>query len=201
MVVFESHPTKNAPGLEASSQTKSQLQWQSWARLMERVQRGDPEAYRQLLDEIGPLLFHFVRKRVFNPELVEDIYQEVLLTFHKARHSYEPSRPLGPWLFAVARHSILTALGKNRKFTEREVPTEVLPDIAPEQNDKGLEDELFQALEALPELNRKAVDLLPWYAPWRWGSRIPEGIPDELRKHGFEVCRQVVYDPATGSVC
>ena len=54
--------------------------------------------------------------------------------------------------------------------------------------------------EGLRQL-RKAVDLLPWYAPWRWGSRIPEGIPDELRKHGFEVCRQVVYDPATGSVC
>jgi RNA polymerase sigma factor (sigma-70 family) len=152
--VLKNNPTK------ASSFSKNQLQWQSWAGLMERVQQGDQDAYRQLLDEIGPLLFHFVRRRVFNPELVQDIYQEVLLTFHKARHTYEPSRPLGPWLFAVARHSILTALGKNRKFAEREVPMEVIPDIAPEQTDKGLEDELFKALEALPELNRRAVDLL-----------------------------------------
>jgi RNA polymerase sigma factor (sigma-70 family) len=160
MGVLQSDAQKVSSGLEASALSKSQLQWQSWSRLMERVQKGDPEAYRRLLDEVGPLLFHFVRRRVFNPELVEDIYQEVLLTFHKARHTYEPSRPLGPWLFAVARHSILTSLGRNRKFAEREVPTEILPDVAPEQTDKGLEDELFKALETLPELNRKAVDLL-----------------------------------------
>ena len=104
--------------------SSNQLQWESWARLMKRVQEGDQEAYRQFLDEIGPVLFNFVRRRVFNPEMVRDVYQEVLLTLHKARHTYEPSRPLGPWLFTVARNSMLDALGRNRKFAEREVPTE-----------------------------------------------------------------------------
>ena len=138
----------------------NKLQWESWAQLMKRVQEGDQEAYRQFLDEIGPVLFNFVRRRVFNPEMVPDVYQEVLLTLHKARHTYETSRPLGPWLFTVTRNSILDALGKNRKFVEREMPMEVLPDSGELERDGTLDDHLYQALQTLPESNREAVELL-----------------------------------------
>ena len=127
---------------------------------MKRVQAGDQEAYRQFLDEIGPVLFNFVRRRVFNPEMVRDVYQEVLLTLHKARHTYEPNRPLGPWLFTVTRNSILDALGRNRKFVEREIPMEVLPDAHELERDGTLDDELQQALQSLPEANREAVEIL-----------------------------------------
>jgi RNA polymerase sigma-70 factor (ECF subfamily) len=112
------------------------------------------------LNEIGPVLFSFVRRRVFNREMVQDVYQEVLLTFHKARHSYEPGRPLGPWLFTVARNSLLDALGRNRKFAEKEVPSEVLPESSQPEQDGSLDDELTQALRTLPESNRRAVELL-----------------------------------------
>jgi RNA polymerase sigma-70 factor (ECF subfamily) len=127
---------------------------------MAKIQKGDQEAYRQFLNEIGPLLFNYVRRRVFNPEMVPDVYQEVLLTLHKARFTYEPSRPLGPWLFTVARNSILDALGKNRKFAEREVPTETLPESSAAEMDGSLGDELHQALNSLSPIHRDAVELL-----------------------------------------
>lgn len=136
------------------------LQWESWSQLMAKIQVGDQEAYRQFLNEIGPLLFNYVRRRVFNPEMVPDVYQEVLLTLHKARFTYEPSRPLGPWLFTVARNSILDALGKNRKFAEREVPTETLPESSAAEMDGSLGDELHQALNSLSPIHRDAVELL-----------------------------------------
>ena len=136
------------------------LQWESWSQLMAKIQVGDQEAYRQFLNEIGPLLFNYVRRRVFNPEMVPDVYQEVLLTLHKARFTYEPSRPLGPWLFTVARNSILDALGKNRKFAEREVPTETLPESNASEMDGSLGDELHQALNSLSPIHRDAVELL-----------------------------------------
>ena len=136
------------------------LQWESWSQLMAKIQQGDQEAYRQFLNEIGPLLFNYVRRRVFNPEMVPDVYQEVLLTLHKARFTYQPSRPLGPWLFTVARNSILDALGKNRKFAEREVPTETLPESGAAEMDGSLGDELHQALNSLSPIHRDAVELL-----------------------------------------
>jgi RNA polymerase sigma factor (sigma-70 family) len=148
------------PSFHRAKPVRDPLQWESWARLMAKAQQGDSEAYRRFLEEVGPVLYGFVRRRVFNPQLVPDVYQEVLLTLHKARHTYEPNRPLGPWLFTVARHSILDALGRNRKFVEREVPTEFLPDRAREERDESLDDGLDQALRSLPPLNRQAVELL-----------------------------------------
>jgi RNA polymerase sigma-70 factor (ECF subfamily) len=124
------------------------------------AQEGDEAAYRRFLEEIGPVLLGYVRRRVFDRELVADVYQEVLLTLHKARHTYDPSRPLGPWLFTVARNSLLDALGRNRKFVEREVPVENLPEKGGPPEETGLEDPLFKALASLPEPNRRAVELL-----------------------------------------
>ena len=146
----------------SSSKAKpwNQAQWESWTELMVKVQQGDKAAYEQLLNELGPVLLGYVRKRVFNREIVQDVYQEVLLTFHKARHSYEPSRPFGPWLFTVARNSMLDALAKNRRFVEREIAVEELPETGTVEMDGSLGDELDQALKALPPLNRQAIELL-----------------------------------------
>lgn len=151
---------KNSSQTPKSPDPWDKDQWVSWEVLMVKIQAGDPESYRQFLDEIGPVLFNFVRRRVFNQELVPDVYQEVLLTLHKARHSYEPGRPLGPWLFTVARNSMLDAMKKNRRFAEREVPTETLPEIIRENEDSSLNDEIHLALQGLPEDNRVAVELL-----------------------------------------
>src|SRR5580692_4990436 len=87
-------------------------QWTSWAFLMVRIQEGDMEAYALLLSEISPLIFNYVRKRVFNREQVEDVYQDVLLTFHKARHTYQTDKPFSPWFFTVIRNAIWAALSK-----------------------------------------------------------------------------------------
>ncbi len=153
-------PEKSGPAAKPAVDPWSQVQWDSWSVLMTKIQAGDEQAYRQFLDEIGPVLYNFVRRRVFNPELVPDIYQEVLLTLHKARHTYEPSRPLGPWLFTVARNSVLDALRKGRKFAEREVLSENLPETSRMEADGSLDDELYAALQTLPDLNRQAVELL-----------------------------------------
>jgi RNA polymerase sigma factor (sigma-70 family) len=74
------------------------------ARLMERLQEGDTDACRALLDDIGPLLTRFLRRRIAEPQEIEDVYQEVLMAVFEARHTYESSRPLEPWLFAIAHN-------------------------------------------------------------------------------------------------
>jgi RNA polymerase sigma-70 factor (ECF subfamily) len=128
---------------------------------MGQIQEGDMEAYALLLSEISPLIFNYVRKRVFNPGQVEDVYQDVLLTFHKARHTYQTDRPFSPWLFTVIRNAVWTALQKRRKVTEKELPFERLPaSFARAHEAEGLEDDLRQALNTLPEANRRAVEML-----------------------------------------
>jgi RNA polymerase sigma-70 factor, ECF subfamily len=139
----------------------SATQWQSWSQMMKRVQEGDEETYRVLLNEIGPLLYSYVRRRVFNKSMVDDVYQEVLFTLHRARHSYLTDRPFAPWLFTLAHNAFLDAIGRNRKFAEKEVPVERLPEAAGrDDRDDSLGDELHQALAQLPESLRGPVEML-----------------------------------------
>src|SRR6266404_5971959 len=71
---------------------------------MECAQRGDREAYRALLTDIASPLLRFLRRRIADPHELEDVYQDTLMALHRARHTYDPSRPFEPWLFAIARH-------------------------------------------------------------------------------------------------
>jgi RNA polymerase sigma-70 factor (ECF subfamily) len=136
-------------------------QWKSWAFLMGQIQEGDMEAYALLLSEISPLIFNYVRKRVFNSSQVEDVYQDVLLTFHKARHTYQTNRPFSPWLFTVVRNAVWAALSKRHKVTQKEIQLETLPETSAQvHKEEGLEDDLQDALNALPEANRRAVEML-----------------------------------------
>ncbi len=136
-------------------------QWQVWTALMKKTQEGDREAYERLLVGISPLVFNYVRKRVFNPQHVDDIYQEVLLTFHKAKHTYRTDLPFSPWFFAVIRNAIWAALQKNRKIAQREFPLEDYPEIAVlETAEGGVDDRLHKALASLPAGNRQAVEML-----------------------------------------
>ena len=128
---------------------------------MKKVQSGDEEAYRTLLNEIGPLLYSYVRRRVFNRSMVDDVYQEVLFTLHRARHSYMTDRPFAPWLFTLAHNSFLDAIGRNRKFAEREVQVDFLPEAAqPDTKDGSLGDDLQQVLAQLPESLRRPVEMM-----------------------------------------
>jgi RNA polymerase sigma-70 factor (ECF subfamily) len=135
--------------------------WGDWSRLMGLVQEGDMEAYARLLYEIGPLIFNYVRKRVYHPSQVEDVYQDALLTFHRARHTYQLDRPFGPWLFTVIRHAIWGSLERRHKVTAKELQVERMPERpVPEKDEDPLSAAMSEALRSLPEKTRVAVELL-----------------------------------------
>ena len=81
------------------------------ARLMARAQQGDSVAYVTLLRAITPRVRQLVRARrgFFGDSDVEDVVQEVLLSVHTVRATYDPARPLMPWLSAIVRHRLADA--------------------------------------------------------------------------------------------
>jgi len=51
---------------------------------MERLQQGDADACRLLLDDVGPSITRFLRGRVAADE-VDDVYQETFMALFQAR--------------------------------------------------------------------------------------------------------------------
>lgn len=65
--------------------------------------RGDQKAYAALLGSTARLLRPYLSKRLSQSSEVEDVMQEILLSIHKARHTYDGLRPYKPWAYAIAR--------------------------------------------------------------------------------------------------
>ena len=97
----------------------------TWDALMAAAQSGDASAYRQLLAETAVWLRRYFSRRL-PPAMIDDVIQETLIAIHQKRHTYDPARPFGAWLVAIARYKWIDAL---RLLKTR--PTEMLADDIP----------------------------------------------------------------------
>jgi RNA polymerase sigma-70 factor (ECF subfamily) len=129
------------------------------ARLMERMQQGDSEACRTLLDDIGPSVMQFLRRRVADANELDDAYQEVLMALFEARHTYEPGRPLEPWLFAIARNIAADHVRRRWSRASWEELVDKLPERA-EYDPPSSPPDLGEALARLPRAQREAFAML-----------------------------------------
>jgi RNA polymerase sigma factor (sigma-70 family) len=135
--------------------------------LMHAAQRGDATAYHQLLCTITPRIRRIVaRQRAFaRAEDVEDLVQDVLLSLHAVRATYDPSRPFLPWLLAIVRNRLADGARRHRRTAAREVliddadVTFAAPATNSTQDADSLE-ALDRALQALPSGQRQAIELL-----------------------------------------
>lgn len=71
--------------------------------LMKLSLGGDKRAYALLLQETARFLRPFLAKRLNSISEVDDLLQEILLSIHKARHTYDGERPYQPWAYAIAK--------------------------------------------------------------------------------------------------
>src|SRR4249920_2942165 len=106
-----------APG--GMSETND-LNWPDMAGLMARAQAGDREAYRLLLHLLIPWLRRVAARKLNRAEDVEDTVQDVLASLHAIRHTYDPARPLQPWVMTLAQRRIADKLRGNYRLRNRE---------------------------------------------------------------------------------
>lgn len=87
-------------------------------RLMRMSQSGDKQAYTVLLEQCSAWLARYYRQKIA-PDAIDDLVQETLISLHRKRASYDPSRPFLPWLAAIARYRWVDRLRQNyRQETE-----------------------------------------------------------------------------------
>src|ERR1700730_4577554 len=131
---------------------------------MRAAQAGDGDAYRALLTAVTPRIRRLVRARrgFLGPADVEDLVQDVLLSVHAVRATYDPSRPFMPWLLAIVRHRLADAARRYARHA-REVRVDDLDvtfvDLATNTDAEGAGDleAWARAIRSLPPAQRQAI--------------------------------------------
>ena len=152
----------------AASAGRNEEQDRQLSSLMRKAQDGDQAAYASLLREVLPILKRVVQARLgFLPVADrEDLVQDILLSLHAARATYDPARPFKPWLMTIAHNRMVDQARRNARRMANEVTVDEYPadvadtDAAAAADRYGDPEELRQAIKVLPKGQRSAIELL-----------------------------------------
>lgn len=134
------------------------------AELVERARQREVEAFALLVQIHTPGLYHFLRSRLQNPQLAEDLTQEAFLRAWQAIDAFRSSCSFRSWLYRIAWNLMLTEAGRRK----REIPWDdgfLFADPASGNPTERLEHEaerreVQSALTALAPEDRELVRML-----------------------------------------
>jgi RNA polymerase sigma factor (sigma-70 family) len=133
--------------------------------LMAAAQAGDRVAFETLLRDCVSFIAGIARRQGVPPDQTDDVVQEVLLTVHRARATYDPRRSFEAWLRVITERRAIDLLRQLYRQQSREVHSPLdVESHADEAADASAAVEQAErtklidtALTALPSLQRQAV--------------------------------------------
>jgi RNA polymerase sigma-70 factor (ECF subfamily) len=142
--------------------------------LMVRYQRGDREAFAELVRRYKSPIYHFILRQVRQGNTAEDVTQDVFLRVVQSAAEFKHEARFSTWLYTIARNLCVDHL---RKQTHRRHPSldqpsqsngadsrplaENVADVHPRASVERsavageVADRIVQAVEALPEEQRE----------------------------------------------
>jgi RNA polymerase sigma factor (sigma-70 family) len=135
---------------------------------MTAAQAGDRAAYEALLRECVPLIKAVADRQGVPSDHIDDVIQDVLLTIHRARQTYDPARSFTAWLRIIAERRAIDLLRRVGRQRAREIHSQ--PDFesyadesadpARSGHDAAASGRVRAALSMLPRRQREAVQSL-----------------------------------------
>lgn len=131
------------------------------ATLLARHAAGEPGAFEPLARCVAPIVWGcLVRMRVDEARR-DDLLQEVLLRLHRSAGSFDPSRPVRPWVVTITVHAVRDAARAEARHPEAAIEVEASGAAEAPANVIALETATFLEAELarLPASQRDAVIL------------------------------------------
>ena len=119
------------------------------------AQQGDKEAYKLLLSSLNALALRYAKSRLAAQNDVVDLAQEMLISVHKARHTYDGSKPFYPWLYTIFKYRLQDYLRRYYRLRSREE----------EESEYPVEDVFAENPEELAENKELSEKLLSYLKP------------------------------------
>jgi RNA polymerase sigma-70 factor (ECF subfamily) len=85
-------------------------------QLLERYAAGEEDAFQEIVNQYKDGVYAFLRRFLNRRDLVDDVFQETFMQLYVSRDSFDPSKPLRPWLFTIAANKAKDALRRTQRI-------------------------------------------------------------------------------------
>ena len=125
--------------------------------VLRQIKAGDIDRYGHLVDAYEPAIRRYIRSRLFDRDHTDDLVQLVFIKFYKSIELFDDTRPVLPYLYAIANTELkmfFRAQKKGRVSLEQVEHT-----LESEQVGEDIEhqDEVSTALEQLSHDQKSAL--------------------------------------------
>lgn len=126
--------------------------------LVRAARRGDDDAWRSLFDEYYERLHAYMRARVRDDALAEDLTAEVFVDAFRGLPRFQwRGKPFGAWLFKVARNRL--RMHFRTESRRPDAASEIPPSLPADTPEPGLALAIEEALSGLSPDYREAIEL------------------------------------------
>ena len=159
-------PPTDPPALDAETVTDRAL--------MDRIQRGDPDAFRTLVHRHLAPAQAVARRLMGDPHLAEDAVQEALAQAWTRARLYDPSRgSVRGWILSLVHHRAVDMIRREESQVRR--VDSARSEAVPEPDDPGVvvvarleaiadRDRIHQAMGTLPPAQRQVIRLMYFHS-------------------------------------
>jgi len=149
--------------------------------LIAAVQRGDAEAWRDVIAQYEGRLISFARRMLAVRSEAEDLVQETFLGLLRSLENYDPNRSLETYLFAILRNKISDHLRRRRGGQRQSLDTLEMGDAPEAWVDADTPSRYVAGREALAGQRTALVDSLrQWVDHCRENRRFQDLIVIEM---------------------
>ncbi|MBC6448829.1 sigma-70 family RNA polymerase sigma factor [Actinokineospora xionganensis] len=134
--------------------------------LLQRVARGDEQAFSALYDLVSAPVFGLVRRIVRDPAQSEEVTQEVMLELWRTAARYAPDRGSAmTWVMTLAHRRAVDRVRSAQSATDREdkafrrETTRPFDEVAEQVSTRLEYEQVRRCLASLTDLQRESVEL------------------------------------------
>ena len=125
------------------------------------AEKRDKQALAELYDRYRHTLGGFLRRKLYQDKLVDEVYNDVMMTLWQKADTFRGDSKVSTWIFGIAYRTCLSHARKETKHTSNSADYE-LEEMA-EDGESGLVESLRAAMTELSDDHRVVVEMAYFY--------------------------------------
>lgn len=74
--------------------------------IVKKIKTGEIDQYSYIVKKYTVVIYHHIKRKLFKKDEVDDLVQNVFISFYKAIEKFDEERPIKPYLFQIVQNEL-----------------------------------------------------------------------------------------------